>query len=173
MYSSSNSATHHIFFPPRLQSVSWDQDPNRPSTHTRNQFSFDGFVSHQPDRPACLPFRRSTANHGDNTLLFRRPQQFRMAVSLSFMQRPLQSVLAISPRDRPYGRRGESNQLRNLGRTQSGVQLQQAQRSQDHSHLLNASAQQTLQFLSLLRFQVERLGWARHAQVYAKTFSIE
>ncbi len=28
MYSSSNSATHHIFFPPRLQVVAFQQDPD-------------------------------------------------------------------------------------------------------------------------------------------------
>src|ERR1035437_4205643 len=52
MYSSSNSATHHIFFPPRLQIVAFQQDPDGLSSYSWYQLAFDHFFRQQAHRPA-------------------------------------------------------------------------------------------------------------------------
>src|SRR6266581_2461580 len=57
MYSSSSSATHHIFFPPRLQVVAFQQNPNRLPSHARHQFAFHHFFGQQAHRPARAALR--------------------------------------------------------------------------------------------------------------------
>src|ERR1039458_9272383 len=47
MYSSSSSAMHHIFFPPRLKVVFLQQDPNCLAPCPGDQFAFDRFLGHQ------------------------------------------------------------------------------------------------------------------------------
>jgi hypothetical protein len=44
MYSSSSSATHHIFFPPRLWVVAFEQDSDRFSSHPRHQLALYCFL---------------------------------------------------------------------------------------------------------------------------------
>jgi hypothetical protein len=68
MYSSSSFATHHIFFPPRLQVVAFQQDPDRLSPHPRHQFAPDGFFGQQAHRPARPTLWRRRAGHGDDAL---------------------------------------------------------------------------------------------------------
>src|SRR5207249_11722761 len=58
MYSSSSSATHHIFFPPRLQVVAFQQDPNRFSPHPRNQFALHHFFGKK-----CGAWRNRSEEH--------------------------------------------------------------------------------------------------------------
>src|ERR1039458_5307737 len=48
MYSSFSSPTHHIFFPPRLEVVAFQQYPDCLPSHLRNQFSLDHFFGQQP-----------------------------------------------------------------------------------------------------------------------------
>jgi hypothetical protein len=60
---------HHIFFPPRLQLVALQQNPNCLSTHLGNQLPFDGLFGDQANGPTGTAFRRFAADHGDNTLL--------------------------------------------------------------------------------------------------------
>ena len=152
--------------------MAFEQDPNRLPAHARNQFSLDRFLGHQAHRPACSPLRWLAANHGDNPLLVGSLQQFRVPLALSLEQRPLQAVLPISFGDRPDRLRGEWYSPGCFRRTDARIQLQQRQRPQDHPHLLNTPAQHLLQFFLVLDLQVERIGWARHTQVYAKTFLI-
>ena len=64
MYSSSSSPTHHIFFPPWLQVMAFQQNPDGFSPYPWNQFAFDYFFSHrrtvQRARPGggdCRPRR--------------------------------------------------------------------------------------------------------------------
>src|ERR1700684_3413916 len=68
MYSGVSSATHHIFFPPRLQLVALQQNPDCFSAHLGHQFTFDGFFYNQAPRPTRPPLRRLTANHGNDAL---------------------------------------------------------------------------------------------------------
>src|SRR5579863_2641661 len=56
MYSSSSFPTHHIFFPPRLEVVAFQQDPNGLSTHIRDQLAFDNLFRQQAHGPACSAF---------------------------------------------------------------------------------------------------------------------
>ena len=52
MYSSLRSATHHIFFPPRLEVVVEQQNADGFSSHSGNQSPLHGFFDHQPHGPA-------------------------------------------------------------------------------------------------------------------------
>src|SRR6202050_1140395 len=64
MYSGVNSATHHIFFPPRLQLVALEQNPDCFAAHLGHQLELDGFFHNQTHRPTGPPFRCLTANPG-------------------------------------------------------------------------------------------------------------
>src|SRR5260370_28175528 len=77
IYSSSSSATHHIFFPPRLQVGAFQQDPNGFSPHPRNQFAFHHFFGQQARRPTRSAFRRWTTVHGYDALPLLPIQQAR------------------------------------------------------------------------------------------------
>src|ERR1035437_2850230 len=76
MYSSVTSATHHIFFPPRLQVVVLQKNPDCFSTHARHQLSFDGLFNDEAQAPPGVAFGRFAADHGYNALLFRGVKQF-------------------------------------------------------------------------------------------------
>src|ERR1700721_870286 len=69
MYSGVNSATHHIFFPPRLQLVALEQNPDCLAAHPGHQFALDSFFHNQAPRPTGPPCRCLTANHGNDALL--------------------------------------------------------------------------------------------------------
>src|ERR1035437_7363249 len=98
MYSSSSSATHHIFFPPRLQVVVEQENPNGFPSHLGDQFSFDDLLGHQPHRPSSAPSGWSAANHGNDQLL--------LAAT-----RPLLDVACRTARD-PNPRPGSAAQCR-------------------------------------------------------------
>src|SRR5437773_1041114 len=69
MYCSSSSATHHIFFPPRLQVVALQQNPDSLPPRFGDQSAFDRCLDDQAHGPARPTFRRLTADHGNDTLL--------------------------------------------------------------------------------------------------------
>jgi len=48
---------------------SWLGNKIRIATHIGYQLSFARLFGHQPDRPARLPFRGTTADHDDDALL--------------------------------------------------------------------------------------------------------
>src|SRR5712691_1540539 len=101
MYSSSSSATHHIFFPPRLQVVAFEQDANCLPAHLRDQLSLDRLFGHQPHGPASPSFRRITTDHGDDSLPFRSVQQGSSPGPLPLIQGSFQAVLPVPPTDVP------------------------------------------------------------------------
>ncbi len=68
MYSSSSSPTHHIFFPPRLQFVAFQQHPDGLSPDSRYQLAFDYLFGQQAHRPARPTRRRLTTSHGNDAL---------------------------------------------------------------------------------------------------------
>src|SRR6266496_1028222 len=96
MYSSSSSATHHIFFPPRLQVVAFQQNPNRLPSHARHQFAFHHFFGQQAHRPARAAFRWWTTGQRHDALPMLRIQQGRFPRSWSLVQGSLQVRLADS-----------------------------------------------------------------------------
>src|SRR5262245_25829096 len=69
MYGSSNSATHHIFFPPRLELVRSQNYSNRLSAEAVDHSSLDCVLSQQAYRPARLANRRRPAREGNQCRL--------------------------------------------------------------------------------------------------------
>src|ERR1039458_9281809 len=69
MYASLSSARHHIFFPPRLEVVVEEQNPNGFPSHAGNQSSFHRFLGHQSHGQAGAALGRRTAPTGDDPLL--------------------------------------------------------------------------------------------------------
>src|SRR5258708_8547670 len=69
IYSSSNLPTHHIFFPPRLEVVAFQQHPDGLPADVRHPFALDHFFGKQPHRPTRSPFRRRRADHTPHPLL--------------------------------------------------------------------------------------------------------
>src|ERR1039457_7666206 len=57
MYSTSSSAMHHIFFPPRLKVVFLQQDPSCLASCPGDQFAFDRFLGNQPHGPTRIAWR--------------------------------------------------------------------------------------------------------------------
>jgi hypothetical protein len=72
MYSSSSSAMHHIFFPPRLQVVAFQQDPHRLSSHPRHQLAFHRLFRQQANGPPCPAGGRRTAHQRHDALALLR-----------------------------------------------------------------------------------------------------
>src|SRR5215475_931405 len=68
MYSSLSSATHHIFFPPRLELVVEEKNADGFPSYARSQFALNGLLGDQPHGPAGAAFGRVAADHGDNPL---------------------------------------------------------------------------------------------------------
>src|SRR5688572_12617653 len=107
MYSWSSSATHHIFFPPRLEVVAFEQDPDCLSAHAGNQFALDRFLGDQAHRPASPAFRRLAAHHGDDALLLGIVENLLSPGSLFFIQGAVQAALVITMGDLTDRLRGQ------------------------------------------------------------------
>ena len=149
MYSWSNFATHHIFFPPRFQVVAFQQHPNGFSPHPRNQFAPNRFFGQQPHRPAHPPFRRRRAGYGDNLLALVLVQRWSLARTCSVEQRPLQPFLFIALADLPDGLGRETQITAHCGRGLPLIHLPQGQRAQHRAHRLQTAAQQLIQPLTI------------------------
>src|SRR5262244_4454916 len=93
IYSSSRSATTHIFFPPRLQIVAQQENPNGFPSYPRNQFALNGFLCHQAHRPTGSSFRRTATYHCNQTLFLALVEHFRCTRPRSFIQCPFQTAL--------------------------------------------------------------------------------
>src|ERR1039457_5550949 len=89
IYSSSNFPTHHIFFPPWLEVMAFQQNPDGLSAHARNKFALDNFLGQKPHRPAYPPLWRRRADHGDNALLLLLIQTCCLARTRRIKQRAL------------------------------------------------------------------------------------
>src|SRR5215471_10261283 len=101
MYSSSRSATHHIFFPPRLEVVVEQQNPDGLPTHLRYQFPLHRLLGHQSNRPTRLPLWRIAAHHGDDSLFLVRVQDFGRTGPLFFIESAIQAGLLIAMAESP------------------------------------------------------------------------
>ena len=145
MYSWSNFATHHIFFPPRLQVVAFQQHPNGFSAHSRNQFAFDHLFGQQPHRPTRSPFRRRRADHGDNLLALALVQGRSFARACGVKQRSLQPFLLIPLADLPDGFGRKTKIPAHNRRGLSLIHLTQGQGAQYRAHRLQTAAQHLVQ----------------------------
>src|SRR5665213_1290844 len=103
MYSSSNSPTHHIFFPPWLEVMAFQQNSNSLSAHAGNKFAFDHFLGQQSHRPAGTPLWRRRTDHGDNALLLLLIQTGSLARTGCIKQCALQAAIDVSSSDLPHG----------------------------------------------------------------------
>src|ERR1039457_5422284 len=162
IYSSSRTATTHIFFPPRLQVVAQQKNPNRFPSDARNHFAFDGFLCHQAHRPTGATFRRTTAYHCNQTLLLALVEHFRCTWPLSFIQCALQTALQVTTANITYGLGSEWNQVSNLRSAGALCQLQQSHGTQHDPNLLHTTAQQLGQLFLILRRDVDAQRWTTH-----------
>ena len=132
MYSSFSSATHHIFFPPRLQFVVLKQDADRLPADLRRQLPLDGFFGDESHRPPRLARGRRTAHHGDDPLTLSWVQGPRFARSRLFVQCRFQSFFFVTPGDGPHRLRCHADIDRNPRRFLSFVELAQDRSAPQH-----------------------------------------
>jgi hypothetical protein len=149
MYSLSNFATHHIFFPPRLEIVAFQQHSNGLSAHARNQFAFDNFFGQQSHRPTRPSFRRRRADNGDNLLALALVKGRRFARTRGVEQRPIQSLFLIPCADLPHCLGRKPQVSADCGRGLSLIHLTQSQGAQNRAHGLQSAAQQLIQLPSI------------------------
>src|SRR5271170_5976128 len=98
MYSSLSSATHHIFFPPRLEVVVEEQNSDGFPSHSRDQTPLDRFFCHQPHGPAGAAFGWITADHGDDALPLAVLQNLGCSRPLLIVKSPVEArVLVAAP----------------------------------------------------------------------------
>ena len=162
MYCRSNCATHHIFFPPRLQVVVFQQYSNCLPTHPRNELTSDSLLGHQPYRPASIPLRGLTAHHGNDALLLGCIQNLAGPRSLLVVQSPIQPAPIVAVGQLTDGLCGQGNTLRNLRRSNTPRQLPQSKGAQNHAYLLNPTSKQGPNFSQIRSLQVYRNRWTCH-----------
>src|ERR1035437_7602000 len=114
MYAWSNSAMHHIFFPPRLQLVALQQNPDCLSAHLGYQLALDGLFGDQADRPTCSTFRRLTADHGNDALLLGAIENLLGSRSLFGVNGGTQTVTDVAMGDLADRLSGKGECLRDL-----------------------------------------------------------
>ena len=149
MYSSSNSPTHHIFFPPRLQVVAFQQDPDGFSPYPWYQLAFDHLFGQQAHRPARPSRRRLATSHRNDALSLFPIQRRSCPRPGGVIQCALQPALLIALADLPhrFGRKSQTGRRRWRGL--SCIHLSQSQSSQHGPHRLKTAAQQLVQLLSI------------------------
>src|SRR5271157_668912 len=162
MSASSSSATHHIFFPPRLEVVVEEQHPNGFPSRTGNQSPFLGFLRHQPHGPASAALRRRSAHHGDDPLLLTVVQDLCRAGTRLVVECGIEASLLVATREVPNGLGGERNECGDARRANPLGQLQQRQCPQHDSDLLYAAAQQLPQLLLVLLLDFDTQSWSSH-----------
>src|SRR5215469_4776031 len=99
MYSSLSSATHHIFFPPRLEVVVQKQDANRLSADAGDEFPLDRLLDDQTHGPAGPALGRVGAHHGNDPLLLAPVEHRCRTRAVSFIEGRIQSVFLIAVAD--------------------------------------------------------------------------
>src|ERR1017187_3059886 len=101
MYASLSSATHHIFFPPRLEVVVEEQNPDRFPSHAWDQPALHLFLGHQSHGPAGTALWRVAAHHGDDPLLLAVFQNRRSAGSLLVVESGFEATGLVTMADLP------------------------------------------------------------------------
>jgi hypothetical protein len=151
MYSWSNFPTHHIFFPPRLEVVAFQQDPDGLSADMRNKFASNHLFGQQPHRPACPAFWRRRANNRDDALLLFEVQGRSLARSRGIEQRSLQAPLLIPLADLPYRLGGKHQVSAHRRRGLPMIHLMQRQRVLYRPNRLQTTAQHLLYLPPIFR----------------------
>ena len=153
MYSSSNFPTHHIFFPPRLEVVAFQQDTDGLSAHVRNKFASNHLLGQQPHRPACPAFWRRRAHNRNDALFLFEVQGRSLARSSGIEQRPLQAPLLVPLADLPYGLGGKHQVSADRRRGLPLIHLMQCQSVLYRPNRLQTTPQQLLYMLPVFRGQ--------------------
>src|ERR1035441_2005318 len=148
-YSLSNFATHHIFFPPRLQIVAFEQHSYGLPPCAWNQLAPDRLFGQQTYGPACPSLRRRRARHRDDALPLFLIQRGSLARASAIEQRTIQAALLVALGDLPHrlGRKPEADSHRRGGLSIS--HLPQRQGSQYRPHRLQTAAQQLIQSMAI------------------------
>jgi hypothetical protein len=105
---------HHIFFPPRLQLVALQQNPDCFSAHLGYQLALDGLFGDQADCPTCSTFRRLTADHGNDALLLGAIENLLGSRSLFGVNGGTQTVTDVAMGDLADRLSGKGECLRDL-----------------------------------------------------------
>src|SRR5512141_2708478 len=98
-YASFTSATHHIFFPPRLEVVVLQRDSNRLSTYSGNDLPLFGFRGQDSHRPPRLPWRRRSARQRHHLLALSFVQRRSFARTFALIDGRLHPALSVAERD--------------------------------------------------------------------------
>src|ERR1019366_9160714 len=164
MYSWSNFATHHIFFPPRLQVVAFQQHPDGLSPYSRNQLATNHFFGQQTHRPANSTFWRRRADYGDNLLTLVLVERRGFPWTCRVEQCSIQPVLPIPLADLPHGLGRKPQASTHGGRGLSKVQLPQSQGAQNSPYRLQSATQQLFQLSAIPRRKLDlKLDASAHA----------
>src|ERR1035437_5672936 len=170
IYSSSSSATHHIFFPPRLEIVTLQQHPDGLSTHARNQFALHRFRRDQPHAPPRLPGGRGAAHHGNDALALTLLQPPLLARTRLLCERLLQTLFLPAPGNGPHRLGGDRQIPRHLRRRLPLVQLVQKPGPPQHARRLPPLVQHPGDLLPLLLRQLHIYPMVRsHAPIMPPT----
>jgi hypothetical protein len=148
-----SSGTFHIFFPPRLEIVVDQQQPDGFSPYFRNEAAFYRFLGHQTDSPTGMACGRVAADHGDDALLFGGLQQVCRARTLFVIQRLFQTRLLVTASDLAQGLGGKRDQGGDLGRRSALSELLKCQGAKNGAHRLYATSEQGSQFVLIRLFE--------------------
>jgi hypothetical protein len=150
--------------------VALQQNPDCLSPDFGHQFAFHGFFGNQPDRPARLTFRRSTANHSHDALLVRGIKNLLRTWPLLVIKGSWQAPIVVAMGNLPNRLRSKRNDLSDSRCGHPAAKLLKSQGAEDNADLLDATAQQLTDLTEVLSLDLNR-DWATcHALVCNKTF---
>ena len=171
MYSSLSSGTDHIFFPPRLELVAEQKNPDGFPPHLWHQLAFHRFFGNQPDGPPRPAFRRVAADHGDDALARFGVQQTLCPRTLFVIQGAFQPGILLAPCDFPHRLGCQMDIGGHLGTAFAFMKLAQSQTPQYDAHRLDSAAQHTIQLITVALFQLHmEASVDPHAPLCSKTF---
>src|SRR5580693_1749504 len=124
MYSSSRSATHHIFFPPRLEVVVEQQNTDGFPAHSWHQFPFNRLLGYQSHAPTGVALGWLATYHGNDALLPVCVQHFGRSGPLLLIESAIQTGLLVTMAESPDRLQRQGDHLGDLGRTGLFGQLQ-------------------------------------------------
>jgi hypothetical protein len=151
--------------------VALEEDSNGLPTGSWNQFSLNRLLRDEANRPARPPFRRVTANHGDDALLLGCAQQRRGARTLLFVQRAVQSPLLVTVSDASDRLGSQLLQgARGLWCRGTVRQMHQGESAKDNAHGLDAASQEFIHRFTILSGDSYAKWATSHSPGYAETF---
>jgi hypothetical protein len=129
------------------------QQPDGFSAHFWNQTAFHCLFGYQSHRPASPTRRRIAADHGDNSLSFRRFQQCYRAGALLVVESLVQTRYFVPTSNLAHGLGTQGHQSGNFGSRLPLIQLLQSQSAKYSAHRLDATAEQAVQLATVRLFE--------------------